>query len=164
MTDHRATSSPSAFHRWKYDVFLSFRGEDVRNNFISHLHYALTQKEINVFIDDHLHRGEEISSELVEAIEGSRVAIVVFSRNFASSTWCLDELLKILECKDLKGQMVRPVFLHVDPSEMRKGNGSYARMLQRHEEDSGISASKVHSWRSALQRAANLSGWHLGNG
>ncbi|XP_031383960.1 TMV resistance protein N-like [Punica granatum] len=166
VTTHQRATSPSssAFQRSKYDVFLSFRGEDVRNNFISHLRYALAQKEINTFIDDHLRRGEEISSELVEAIEGSRIAVVVFSWNFASSTWCLDELLKILECKYSNGQLVRPVFLHVSPSELRKGNGSYAGMLRRHEENTGVSAEKVHRWRAALHQAANLSGWHLGSG
>jgi hypothetical protein len=66
-------------------------------------------------MDDELPRGEEISTELIEAIESSRISIIVFSQNYASSTWCLNELVKILECKK-NGQTVLPVFYKVDPS------------------------------------------------
>ncbi|KAK9280364.1 hypothetical protein L1049_014053 [Liquidambar formosana] len=44
-----------------YDVFLSFRGEDTRKNFIDHLYFALKNAGINAFRDDNeLPRGEEI--------------------------------------------------------------------------------------------------------
>uniref|UniRef100_A0A6N2M4J1 TIR domain-containing protein n=1 Tax=Salix viminalis TaxID=40686 RepID=A0A6N2M4J1_SALVM len=86
--------------RWSNDVFLSFRGEDTRKNFTDHLHSALIQAGIRTFKDDNnLPRGEEISPQLLRAIEGSRISVVVFSKNYASSTWCLDELVKIMECR-----------------------------------------------------------------
>ena len=72
-------------------------------DFTSHLNGLLKLKGIHTFIDDELPRGEEISTELLEAI-----SIIVFFENYASSTWCLDELVKILECKK-SGQMVLPV-------------------------------------------------------
>lgn len=37
---------------YKYDVFLSFRGKDSRNSFVSHLYFALKQKGILTFKDD----------------------------------------------------------------------------------------------------------------
>jgi hypothetical protein len=39
----QGASSSSSFTRgwWTYDVFLSFRGKDTRNNFIAHLHDGL---------------------------------------------------------------------------------------------------------------------------
>ncbi|XP_060673946.1 TMV resistance protein N-like [Ziziphus jujuba] len=37
----------------KYNVFLSFRGEDTRNKFFSHLDSALSAKYISTFMDDH---------------------------------------------------------------------------------------------------------------
>ena len=107
LTNKRASSS-SINHQYKYDVFLSFKEDDTRMDFTSHLNGFLKLKGIHTFIDDELPRGEEISTELLKAIESSRSSIIVFFENYASSTWCLDELVKILECKK-SGQMVLPV-------------------------------------------------------
>ena len=102
-----------------FDVFLSFQGEDTRRGFVSHLFKALTQQGIQTFIDDNLHRGENISEELLKTIENSSVSIIIFSKNYASSSWCLDELAKIIECT----KKVLPVFYQVDPFEVRKQRG-----------------------------------------
>ncbi|VVA34045.1 PREDICTED: TMV resistance [Prunus dulcis] len=59
--------------------------------------------------DDELRRGEEILSTLLTAIEDSKISVVVFSKNYASSKWCLEELVKILDCKKSE-QLVIPVF------------------------------------------------------
>nr|AAO45747.2 MRGH6 [Cucumis melo subsp. melo] len=83
---NRATgSSSSSRFRSSFDVFLSFRGEDTRPNFTSHLCMALRQRGINVFIDNKLSRGEEISTSLLKAIEESKISIVIISENYASS-------------------------------------------------------------------------------
>ncbi|KAK9205177.1 hypothetical protein WN943_015444 [Citrus x changshan-huyou] len=81
----------------KYDVFLSFRGEETRDSFTSHLYSALCETNIETFIDDQLVRGNEISQSLLDAIEASSISVIVFSEGYASSRWCLDELLKILD-------------------------------------------------------------------
>ena len=99
----------------KFDVFLRFRGEDTRLGFIGHLYNALVQQGIHTFIDDNLLRGEKIFAQLLKTIENSTISIVVFSKNYASSTWCLDELVKIVECKK-NDQLVWLVFYNVDPS------------------------------------------------
>ncbi|RVW56817.1 Toll/interleukin-1 receptor-like protein [Vitis vinifera] len=76
----------TSYSQRKYDVFLSFRGEDTRNNFTAHLYDALHRKGINAFIDaDKLRRGEIISPALLSAIEGSRFSIIVLSENYGSS-------------------------------------------------------------------------------
>ena len=94
-----SSSFSSSTPRWKYDVFLSFRGEDTRTSFTDHLYTALRQKGIATFRDEeNLEIGKPISPELLKAIKESKFAIVVLSRNFASSTWCLDELTKIIGC------------------------------------------------------------------
>ncbi|CAL9004937.1 unnamed protein product [Prunus brigantina] len=109
MTTQPVSSSPSSSSS-PYDVFLSFRGEDTRTNFTDHLQEALVRKGIRTFIDGELVRGEEISPALVKAIEESRISVIVFSENYSSSRWCLDELVKILQCKQSKQQIVLPFF------------------------------------------------------
>ncbi|KAG5588607.1 hypothetical protein H5410_049041 [Solanum commersonii] len=118
-------SSSSSSH---YEVFLSFRGEDTRKNFTAHLYFRLCQVGVNTFIDDEeLRKGDVISNKLDKAIEQSRVAIVVLSKNYASSSWCLDELVKILDCRERLNQVVLPIFYDVDPSQVRKQTGSFGK-------------------------------------
>ena len=161
LTNKRAFSS-SFTQRCKYDVFLSFRGEDTRNGFTSNLNGILCHNGINTFMDDELQRGEKISTELFETIESSKISIIVFSKNYATSTWCLDELVKILECKK-NGQVVFPVFYKVDPSEVRSQKGKFGEALAKHEENFKYDMNKVQRWRAALNEAGNLSGWHYKN-
>ncbi|XP_075648047.1 TMV resistance protein N-like [Castanea sativa] len=156
------SSSSSFTPRWKYDVFLSFRGKDTRNNFTDHLYLALKQKGIFTFRDDEkLERGKSISPELSKAIEESRLAIVIFSRNYAFSTWCLDELAKIIGCVKETGMTVLPIFYNVDPSDIRKQIGTFAEAFAKHEERFEKNIKKVQKWRDALREAGNLSGWYL---
>jgi len=85
--------------RFGYDVFLSFRGGDTRHGFTGNLYKALCNRGIHTFIDDEeLQSGEEITPALQKSIEESRIAIVVLSQNYASSSFCLDELATILHC------------------------------------------------------------------
>ncbi|KAL2334752.1 hypothetical protein Fmac_015965 [Flemingia macrophylla] len=152
-------------YQWKYDVFLSFRGEDTRKNFTSHLYQALSQKGVNTFIDyKELKRGEKISFALFDAIEVSRISVVILSKTYASSTYCLDELLKILECKDSKGQLVLPVFYHINPSQVKHQKGGFEEALARHEDKFRDDEDKVKRWRAALCEVATLSGWHIEDG
>ncbi|XP_070669165.1 toll/interleukin-1 receptor-like protein [Malus domestica] len=145
---------------WTYDVFLSFRGEDTRNNFVGHLYKNLVQKGIKTFIDEEaLQRGEEISLALLKAIEQSRISLVVFSENYASSHWCLDELVHIFHCKEQLQQMVFPVFYKVDPSDVRRQRKSFGKALADHESKLKDNMDKVLRWRETLTKAANLSGW-----
>ena len=82
-----SSSTSSSTERLKYDVFLSFRGEDTRNNFMDHLFIALKEKGINTFRDDEkLEKGKSLSLELLKAIEESRFAIVILSKDYTSST------------------------------------------------------------------------------
>ncbi|XP_068322828.1 disease resistance protein RPV1-like [Pyrus communis] len=155
-----SSSSSSCTHSWTYDVFLSFRGEDTRYNFVGHLYNNLVLKGIKTFIDDEaLQRGEEISLALLKAIKQSRISIVVFSENYASSHWCLDELVHIFHCKEQLQQMVFPVFYKVDPSDVRNQRKSFGKALADHESKLNDNMDKVLRWRETLTKAANLSGW-----
>ncbi|XP_040365123.1 TMV resistance protein N isoform X2 [Rosa chinensis] len=157
-----SSSATSDFvpYSWSYDVFLSFRGEDTRYGFTGHLHSALLRKGINTFIDNDLTRGDEIAQSLLKVIEESRISVIVFSEDYASSKWCLDELVHIHHCNESKQQMVRPVFYKVDPADVRYQKGSYGEALAKHERRFPDNLEKVGRWRTALTRSANLSGWH----
>ncbi|CAN6554496.1 unnamed protein product [Malus baccata var. baccata] len=139
--------------REKYDVFISFRGEDTRLTFTSHLHAALETKKIETYIDYRLKKGDEIEPALLEAIEKSRLSVIIFSKNYASSTWCLKELVHILECKRKYGQMVVSIFYDTSPSDVRKQKRSYADAFAQHENREDTK-DKVIEWKAALEEAA----------
>ena len=156
-----SSSMAASSFDWKYDVFLSFRGEDTRNNFSGHLYKALDQKGIDTFIDDKkLRRGEEISPTLITAIRRSRCSIIVLSENYASSKWCLEELVEILVCKRTKNQSVMPIFYNVDPSHVRNQTGNFGKAMAKHDKNKKIMKKKVQKWREALNEVGNLSGIH----
>ncbi|XP_060674067.1 disease resistance protein RPV1-like isoform X2 [Ziziphus jujuba] len=154
-----STSSSANPPHKKYDVFLSFRGEDTRSGFTSYLYAALCEKGFSTYMDEHkLERGDEISPTLLKAIEESKISVVIFSKNYASSTWCLNELVHILECKKNNGQIVMPIFYGIDPSDVRKQNGSYGMAFAKHEESFRDRIKEVHQWRAALKEVSNLCG------
>ncbi|KAM7462130.1 hypothetical protein LguiA_030251 [Lonicera macranthoides] len=153
QSDYSASS-----RTWNYDVFLSFRGFDTRKNFTDHLYDALTRAGIRTFRDDdQLPRGKHIPFQLMKAIEESRISIIVFSKNYASSTWCLNELVKVLECKNTRGQLVLPVFYDVDPSHVRKQTGSFEKAFAGYEEkekEEGFGCEiKKRKQRGSLEKA-----------
>ncbi|XP_031257670.1 disease resistance protein RPP2B-like isoform X2 [Pistacia vera] len=157
-----ASSSSSSRVDQKFHVFLSFRGEDTRENFTSHLYTALCKKKINTFIDSHdLQRGDEISQALLNAIEESKIAVIIFSKGYATSRWCLEELAKIIDIKKAGDLVILPVFYHVDPSDIRNQKESFAEAIVRHEKTQSLE--KVIRWRNALTKTSNLSGFDSSN-
>ncbi|XP_020964588.1 TMV resistance protein N isoform X2 [Arachis ipaensis] len=154
-----SSSSPRGY---KYDVYLSFRGADTRGTFIDYLYHRLMEEGILAFKDDvNLNRGESISSELLQAIKDSRISIVVFSRGYASSTWCLDELVAIVDCYKEMKQELFPVFYDVDPRDVRYQSGAYEDAFDSHRERFKEEPDKIYKWKSAMTYLANLSGFAL---
>ena len=162
VPNRNRSSTRSTIPSSPYDVFLSFRGEDTRLNFTDHLYSALNRRGIHTFRDDErLTRGESIQPSLLKAIEESKVSVVVFSENYAKSKWCLDELDKIMECMREKGQIVLPVFYHVDPSDVRKQTGSFGEAFAGY---TNVAEERLQRWKAALREAGSLSGWHVEHG
>ncbi|MED6219290.1 hypothetical protein PIB30_034408 [Stylosanthes scabra] len=147
---------------YTYHVFLSFRGEDTRNGFTSHLYAALNRKGLTTYRDDkNLRKGDVISDELVKAIEESMFAVIVFSPDYASSSWCLDELCKIIECKNKLGLQMVEVFYDVEPCDMRHQLGTFKEAFEKHE--GRHESEKVKRWRNALKQVAAYSAWSSKN-
>lgn len=156
-------SSPSSSSSlsYKYDVFLSFRGEDTRKTFVDHLYKALKDRLVRTYKDDiTLPRGESVGPALLEAIQESHFAVIVFSKNYADSSWCLDELVHIMKCRDEMGLTVIPIFYDVDPSDVRKQKGEFGKAFAKQEAENVM---KAESWRKALVDASNISGWEPKN-
>nr|XP_043637717.1 disease resistance protein RUN1-like [Erigeron canadensis] len=159
------TTSSSSSRSWKYDVFLSFRGEDTRKTFVDHLYFALEQHGILTYKDDvTLDRGDTIGPSLLKAIEESEIALVIFSEHFADSSWCLDELSCIMKChQEKRGQIVMPIFYNVDPSDVSDQISQFGKAFAKHKNNNN----KVVSWKKALVDASNMAGWepkHVANG
>ncbi|KAI3774411.1 hypothetical protein L1987_48966 [Smallanthus sonchifolius] len=154
----------------------SFRGEDTRKTFTDHLYAALKQAGIRTFMDDDaMDRGKLLGPELEKAILESAVSIIVFSRDYASSKWCLDEVLTIIEEQERissKHEVV-PVFYNVEPSDVRNQTGSFEKAFGEY--DNMIEAETDHqkkiewrekgkAWRVSLRKAGSLTGMVLANG
>ncbi|XP_054816306.1 disease resistance protein RPV1-like [Prosopis cineraria] len=153
-------SSSTFGYEWTYDVFLNFRGEDTRFDFVRNLYNALDQRSIDTFMDDRgLRRGEKITPALLNAISESRIAIIVLSRNYASSTFCLDGLVQILDCIKGNGRLVLPVFYNVEPSEVRHQKEIYGEAFAQYDTRFQNDKDKVQKWRKALQDVADISGF-----
>ncbi|KAL6289942.1 hypothetical protein ACE6H2_007452 [Prunus campanulata] len=147
-----------------FHVFLSFRGEDTRKTFTDHLYTAFVNAGLQTFRDDdELERGEDIKPELEKAIQHSRSSVIVFSKDYASSKWCLDELVMILQRKRTSDHVVLPVFYDIDPSEVRKQTGSFAKAFAGHQKNRSLNKDKVNGWRAALKEVADLAGMVLQN-
>ncbi|MED6147321.1 hypothetical protein PIB30_043089 [Stylosanthes scabra] len=160
-----STHSFNFDHVLKYDVFISFRGQDTRYGFTGNLYNALCHKGIHAFIDDEeLQGGDEITPSLLSAIQESRIAIIVLSPNYASSSFCLDELVHILNCIKGNNRLVLPVFFEVDPSDVRHQRNSFGEAMAKHEKRFKDDMNKVQKWKEALHQVANLSGYHFKHG
>ncbi|AET00479.1 toll/interleukin-like receptor-protein [Medicago truncatula] len=127
----------------RYDVFLSFCGEDTRYSFTGFLYHDLRHEGFKIFMDDEgLKGGNQISQTLLKAIEKSRLSIVVLSENFGYSTWCLDELVKIMEY-------------------VSNQTKSYGKAMAAHEDRFGKECENVQKWKSALSEVALLKADHI---
>ncbi|CAN1832676.1 Disease resistance protein L6 [Linum perenne] len=165
MTSTEHESSILPLPSGEYEVFLSFRGPDVRLNFADHLYTYLVSSKIRTFRDEEgLQRGEFIAPSLVKAITESKIYIPIFSKNYASSKWCLQELAKMVDCwknGGEKGQhIILPVFYFIDPRDVRHPNfGSYKEAFEQHslKHDPEI----VLEWKNALQEVGKMKGWHI---
>ncbi|KAK2992851.1 hypothetical protein RJ640_011944, partial [Escallonia rubra] len=109
---------------------------------------------LSIFRDDDIERGGNLNWELDKAIKGSQISIIVFSKDYASSEWCLDELVMILDCKDTSRHTAFPVFYDVEPSEVRNQRGSFADAFSRYEEQLINAGSDTESEKELMKKSS----------
>ncbi|EOA26490.1 hypothetical protein CARUB_v10022539mg [Capsella rubella] len=103
---------------WRPQVFISFRGADLRLNFISYLIPALQKNNINYYYDEDELRGKRLGI-LFNRIRESQIALVFFSIQYPESDWCLDELVEIMKNMDKDKLVVIPIFFKVKPDDVK---------------------------------------------
>ncbi|KAM7470012.1 hypothetical protein LguiA_008195 [Lonicera macranthoides] len=166
MASHEASSSAL------YDVFLSFSG-DTRYSFTDHLYAAFVREGISTFRDeDTTEKCENLHSELEKGIRRSKISVIVISKDYAFSKWCLNELVMILEQRRISRHEVLPVFYDVDPSQVREHKGrireAFVECEKQFQAETDIEEKrnlmeKITKWRSALKEVADLIGLDLRN-
>nr|GEZ04829.1 hypothetical protein [Tanacetum cinerariifolium] len=91
----------------------------------------------------------------MKSIEDSRFYIIVFSKNYASSSWCLDEL--VMDESKLIQIIVEDIFKKIC-SKIRKQSGpveeAFKKAFEKHENKEAAGR-----WSKALNEAGNLAGW-----
>ncbi|CAA7061589.1 unnamed protein product [Microthlaspi erraticum] len=134
----------------QHQVFINFRGVDVRNGFLGHLEGSLKRRGINFFIDTYEIKGEEIS-KLFKRIEDSRIALAVFSRRYTESVWCLDELAKIKERVDLGMLKVLPIFYKIKTGDVKQLEGNFGDKLREQKRKIPLEKQRYKKWKAALE-------------
>ncbi|KAL3735307.1 hypothetical protein ACJRO7_024440 [Eucalyptus globulus] len=147
----------------EFEVFLSFRGPDTRLSFTDCLYHSMVGAGIRVFRDDEeIRKGEKIGGELLRAIESSKIYVPIFSRNYASSAWCLRELRHMVECsRKANEKVILPIFCDVNSDDVKLKTPLYLDALKKHEEKFG--RDDVREWEEALAEVARIKGWGLRN-
>ncbi|KFK32072.1 hypothetical protein AALP_AA6G195800 [Arabis alpina] len=140
-------------------VFISFRGRDLRNDFVDSLAHEMKNEKLNVFIDEDMVRGKDLHELLVE-IEASTVAIVIFSKNYTDSFWCLKELARIKDCVDRGTLMAIPIFYKIETSVVQDLTGDFGdafrSLKEKHRHDP-----ETEKWVEAIASITRKSGMEL---
>ncbi|EOA33863.1 hypothetical protein CARUB_v10021364mg, partial [Capsella rubella] len=134
-------------------VFFSFRGQQLRYNFVSHLSDAFQRNEIKFFIDKDVKKGQDLKNLFVR-IEESSIALAIFSTRYPDSRWCMDELVKMKKLVDQGNLLVIPIFYKVKAKDARnpKCSSEFGRNFWKLAESVSSTSRKyqIAHWLEAL--------------
>lgn len=139
-------------------VFINFRGVELRYNFVSHLEKGLKRNAINAFIDTDEEMGQELNV-LLKRIEGSSIALAIFSPKYTESSWCLKELAKMKEREEQSKLVVIPIFYKVKPATVKELKGHFGDKFR--ELVKSIDKKTKNKWKEALKSVPLLMGFVL---
>ena len=152
-------------------MYLSFCHEDSRS-FVLGIYIALNSV-LKIFWEDQWfesedRRSKQPSNSTLDVIEDCEIVVIVFSKNYFNSRWCLQELEKITHCchRTTDGFVVVPVFYHdVFSSDKRlwvprdiyggEGFHGFVDRISMQEETSSQEGDKFMSWIAAISNEAS---------
>ncbi|OWM86769.1 hypothetical protein CDL15_Pgr015805 [Punica granatum] len=161
--DHDLWSNSRRRYATDYEVFLNFRGKDIRGGLIDILRYFMKAAGIRCFFDDDsLHTGDVIDEQLLRGIERSHVYIVMLSQNYAESKSCLMELAHMVKCQAVSNgrKVILPMFCDVTVENVKLKEGSSYRAAL---ENLSIAEEDRQEWTDALIKVGHIKGLHKVN-
>ncbi|KAL1222980.1 Disease resistance-like protein CSA1 [Cardamine amara subsp. amara] len=153
-----ASSSQAGIRQSHSQVFVSYHGAELRKTFVKHLVSTLTDAGVNVFTDKD--KGNEIKqlTHLYQRIEESKIALVIFSKRYVESNFCLNELVMMDELAKEGKLLVIPVFYNVRSSHVRNLNGEFGRRFKEMKERYKDELVKVMKWETSVKSIAKTIG------
>ncbi|CAF2143202.1 hypothetical protein IGI04_007964 [Brassica rapa subsp. trilocularis] len=142
-------------------VFINYRGEELRYRFVSHLVAAFERDEINFFIDKNELRGTDLRN-LFARIHESRIALNPNHRRddrYAESSWCMNELAKIKELADKEKLHVVPIFYKLKVGDVRGQTGKFGTKFWNLARAS--TGDQIKTWKEALECISDKMGLSL---
>ena len=145
---------------WKsgeYDVFINHRGPDVKKAFVAHLYEALSSRGIRAFLDaEDIGYAVPVFEEIDKALKGACVHVAIFSKGYAESIYCLEELCAMLKSK----RRIIPVFYDVEAGNLRRPeDGPYQEAFKKHQKRGRTE--KIPIWKEALHKVADYRAFRM---
>lgn len=106
-----------------HHVFVSFRGEDTRKTFVSHLLSSFKTSCITSFI-----ASEPLEATDHEAMKKSLVAVPVITKSYSVSEWMVKDLSRMIECEKIGTLRVVPIFFQINPLDIFSHVKKYAKV------------------------------------
>jgi hypothetical protein len=147
-----------------YDLFVSHRGPDVRDGFVSHLEEALVAAGLKPFLDTtslEEQAGSYVPTVIYNALQGAKVNVVVLSKGYAESEYCLKELVIMIRSFEDEKKPIIPVFYDVDFRDLlriQRFAGPHGSALKKHEWR-GTPRTEVKAWAGALYTVSQMAGY-----
>ncbi|KAG0586578.1 hypothetical protein KC19_2G101200 [Ceratodon purpureus] len=145
------------FKPHQYNVFINHRGPDVKKTFVAHLNAALRRDGFRPFLDaKDIGQGRHVFKSIDKALKGACVHVAIFSKRYAESKYCLNELSDMLR----SGQVILPVFYGVNPDDLRwTENEPFKKGFEKHLKRGRTE--EIRKWKDALREVSDYRGFRL---
>ncbi|XP_027907355.1 TMV resistance protein N-like [Vigna unguiculata] len=147
-----------------YDVLINFNGEDIRRKFVSHLDSVLLAAGLTTFLHHQISVNDmDIQQPILDLC---RIVIVVFTKTYSQSAWCLHQLHQIIKWHETYCRHVLPVYYEIQPSDVRLQKGDFGKDLRATAQQTFSAQQLEHGmsrWSHALSKTADFFGWDVSN-